>query len=170
MKKWLLLILTIICFALPFPNWIYSIVKSIQFSANCTNYLELSAEANSIVLAERHLTTAIDYLERNEITSGQARFFVKYPKNDIGLWYENLKTAQSQLQKMIADGDYNELEQSNMLMKLRETLLDEECVVLPLCVSLSPNGTLLLWLNLTMWLVWILGGFMCWWTWEEFDY
>ena len=170
MKKWVLLILTIICCALPFPSWIYSIVKSVQFSANCADYLELSAEANSIVLAERHLTTAIDYLEKNEITSGQARFIVKYPKNDIGLWYENLKTAQSQLQQMIFDGDYNELEQSNMLMKLRETLLDGEYVVLPLCVSLFPNGTLLLWLNTTLCVVWILGGFMCYWTYEEFDY
>ena len=31
--------------------------------------LKLSADANSVVLAEKHLTTAINYLEENNITT-----------------------------------------------------------------------------------------------------
>ena len=172
-KRWILLSITIICFASPFPNWIYSIVKDIQFSANCGDYLELSADANSVVLAEKHLTTAINYLEENNLTSGQAKWFVAYPKNDISLWFENLKTAQIQLQEMIKDGNYTELEQSNMLMKLRETLMDggeNERITLPLAISLAPNGTLLVWLNSVLWLfMWALGGFMAWRTYRAFD-
>ena len=144
-KRWILLSITIICFALPFPNWVYSIVKSAKFNANCGNYLELSADANSVVLAEKHLTTAINYLEENNLTSGQAKWFVAYPKNDISLWYENLKTAQSQLQEMIKNGNYTELEQSNMLMKLRETLMDggeRESITLPLAIRLKSAKSL----------------------------
>lgn len=155
MKKIFVFSIIIACF-LPFPNYIYSIVKSVSFQANCKDYLSMAADANSIVLAEKHLTTAIDYLEENNLTSGQARLFVRYPKNDISLWYENLKSAQYQLKDMIADGDYTELEQSNMLMKLRETLLDDDgTVTLPLAISLQPHGTLLLWLNVTMWTFWV---------------
>ena len=172
-KRWILLLITIICFALPFTNWIYSIVKDIQFSANCGDYLELSADANSVVLAEKHLTTAINYLEENNLTSGQAKWFVAYPKNDISLWFENLKTAQMQLQKMIKDGNYTELEQSNMLMKLRETLMDDgesASITLPLAISLWPNGTLLVWLNSVLWLfAWVLGGIMVWRTYVAFE-
>ncbi len=174
MKRFILLVLTIICFALPFPSWIYSIVKTVQFSANCGDYIELSADANSVVLAEKHLTSAINYLEENNLTSGQAKWFVAYPKNDIGLWYENLKTAQSQLQEMIKDGNYTELEQSNMLMKLRETLMnggESENITVPLAISLMPNGTLLVWLNSVLWMfAWALGGIMCWRTVNAFEY
>lgn len=156
MKKFFIVLIVIIMCLAPFPNYIYSIAKSVQFGANCKDYLKLSADANSVVLAEKHLTTAINYLEENNITSGQAKFFVAYPKNDISLWYENLKTAQSQLQEMIEMGEYTELEQSNMLMKLRETLLEDSgSVTLPLAICLEPHGTLLLWLNSTMWIFWV---------------
>ena len=158
MKKFFVILMVILCLA-PFPNYIYSIAKSVQFDANCKDYLKLSADANSVVLAEKHLTTAINYLEENNITSGQARFFVAYPKNDVSLWYDNLKTAQSQLQEMIEIGDYAELEQSNMLMKLRETLLDENGIVTtPMAIAFFPHGTLLLWINSTIWILWVVCG------------
>lgn len=159
MKKFFVVLIVILCLS-PFPNYIYSIAKSVQFGANCKDYLKLSADANSVVLAEKHLTTAINYLEENNITSGQAKLFVAYPKNDISLWYDNLKTAQSQLQEMIESGEYTELEQSNMLMKLRETLLDENGIVTtPMAVAFQPNGTLLTWLNATMWIFWAVALF-----------
>lgn len=158
MKKFFVVLIVILCLA-PLPNYIYSIARSVQFGANCKDYLKLSADANSVVLAEKHLTTAINYLEENNITSGQAKLFVAYPKNDISLWYDNLKTAQSQLQEMIELGEYTELEQSNMLMKLRETLLDENgTVTTPMAVAFCPHGTLLLWLNSTIWILWLVFG------------
>lgn len=168
MKNFFVILMVILCLA-PFPNYIYSIAKSVQFGANCKDYLKLSADANSIVLAEKHLTTAINYLEENNITSGQAKLFVAYPKNDISLWYDNLKTAQSQLQEMIELGEYTELEQSNMLMKLRETLLDENgTVTTPMAVAFYPHGTLLLWLNSTMWIFWAVALFYGLYYWVEY--
>jgi hypothetical protein len=165
MKKFFVVLIVIMCLV-PLPNYIYSIAKSVQFGANCKDYLKLSADANSVVLAEKHLTTAINYLEENNITSGQAKFFVAYPKNDISLWYENLKAAQSQLQEMIEIGEYTELEQSNMLMKLRETLLNENgSVTVPMAVAFCPNGTLLLWINSTIWIFWLVCVFFAIYKW-----
>ena len=169
MKKALFIILAIICFISPFFSWIPSIVNGIQFGANCGNYLELSADANSIEIAEKQLTKAVDYLEANNLTSGYTKIFVYYPKNDIGMWYDNLKSAQLQLQETIKKSNYTELEESNMLMKLRETILDDDgCLTHPEGISLHPNYTVMFWLNITLWLLWILGGVFCFLAYEEY--
>ena len=160
MKRILFIILAVLCFLAPCIPWTYSIVKSVQFDARCGDYLKLSADANSIELAEKHLTTAIDYLEKNDSTSGYTKFIVYKPKNDIGLWYENLKAAQTQLQELQAKESVTELEESNMLMKLRETLLDEEGgLTLPLGISQPQTFNVVIWLNVTLSLLWFLGGF-----------
>jgi hypothetical protein len=167
MKKALYIILAIICFASPFFSWVPSIVNGIAFSANCGDYLELSADATNIKIAEKHLTKAIEYLEENNLTSGYTKIFVYYPKNDIGLWYENLKETQTELRAMLEKEEITELEESNMLMKLRETTLDNEGYVThPDGISLHPNYTVMFWLNMTLWLLWILGGIFCYLAWD----
>lgn len=162
MKKILYVIIAIICFIIPFFSWIPSIINGIQFSANCGNYLELSADANSIEIAEKQLTKAVDYLEAHNLTSGYTKIFVYYPKNDIGMWYDNLKSAQTQLRDMLEQEEITEFEESNMLMKLRETILNNDgCLTIPLGVSLHPNFTIMFWLNVTLWILWLLGGWFC---------
>ncbi len=162
MKKSLYIIIAIICFIVPFFSWIPSIINGIQFSANCGDYLELSADANSIEIAEKQLTKAIDYLEENNLTNGYTKIFVYYPKNDIGMWYDNLKSAQTQLRDMLVQEEITELEESNMLMKLRETILDNDgFLTTPLGISLHPNFTIMFWLNVTLWVLWVLGGWIC---------
>lgn len=158
MKKAVCIIVAIILFVLPCISWGYSIVKTIQFDANCGDYLELAADSNNIDLAEKHLSTAISYLESHNLTNGYTKIFVYKPKNDIGLWYENLKAAHTQLQEMQASG-YTELEQSNMLMKLRETILDSDGTLThPEGISMVSIYTLMFWLNTVLWLpCWIFG-------------
>lgn len=169
MKKAIFIIVAIICFLMPFASWVPSIVQSIDFSANCGNYLELAADANSIEIAKKQLTKAVDYLETNNLTSGHTKIFVYYPKNDIGMWYDNLKTAQSQLRDMLEQDEITELEKSNMLMKLRETILnDDGTLTHPEGISLHPNYALMFWLNSTLWLLWILGVVMCVFAYNEY--
>lgn len=152
MKKAVLIILAIVLAIVPCVTWGYSIVKDMQFDASCGDYLKLAADANSIDVAEKHLSTAVSYLEANDLTSGYTKIFIYYPTNDIGLWYENLKTAQAQIQEMQANG-YTELEQSNMLMKLRETILDDDGTLThPEGISIAANYTLMFWLNILLWL------------------
>ena len=162
MKKALLIIIAIVMFLIPFTTWIYSAVKSVQFDASCGSYLKLAADANDINTAEKHLSTAISYLESNNLTSGYTKIFIYRPTNDIGLWYENLKTAHTQLVDMKETG-YTELEQSNMLMKLRESVLDGESLTHPEGISMVSNYTLMFWLNVLLWLpCWAFGGILLW--------
>ena len=166
--KVFVIILAIIIFCASIIPWVYSITKSLQFSANCGDYLKLAADANDINMAEKHLSTAITYLEEHDLTSGYTKVFRYYPSNDIGLWYENLKTAQEQLRQMQAEG-YTELEQSNMLMKLRETICnDDGSLTHPMGISFAHNFSLMFWLNMLLWLpCWFIGGFLFWFAVEE---
>lgn len=151
MKKAIMIFFAIVLFATAIVPWIYSAVKGIQFDSNCGDYLKLAADANDIDTAEKRLTTAITYLEDNGITSGHIKVFIYYPKNDIGMWYENLKTAQTQLQEMQGT-EYTELEQSNMLMKLRETILDDDGTLThPEGISMHDNYALMFFLNTVLW-------------------
>lgn len=158
MKKAVVIICALICFIIPIAGWTHLIVKSIEFSANCGDYLELAADATNIEIAEKHLSKAIDYLEEKNLTNGYTKIFVYKPKNDIGIWYENLKNAHIQLQEM-KENEVTELEESNTLMKLRETILSNDGVVThPLGISVANNFTFVFWFNCTSWLLLVLGG------------
>ena len=170
MRKFLLVLLAIIIFLLPIGNFTYTIIQNIKFNAQCSDYLKLSADANNLEIAEKHLSKAIDYLERKNLTSGYNKVFFYYPKNDIGLWYENLKSTQLQLQETIKKSNYTELEESNMLMKLRETIIDDQHLTLPMGISITEHFNLIWWLNSLMWLWWLVLLFYLVWLISEWDY
>lgn len=154
--KALLIILTIILVITPFIPWGYTIFQGIDFNANCGDYLRLAADANDVNVAEKHLSKAIEYIEANDLDNGYTKIIFYYPKNDFGLWYENLKSAQTQLREM-QETEYTELEESNMLMKLRETILDDNMLTIPFGVSIKHNFGLIYWLNCLIWLpCWVL--------------
>jgi len=153
------IILCVIAILIPFIVYGVSIVKCVQFNANCTGYLKMAADANSVKLAEKHLSTAIEYLEANDLTHGNTKIIVYRPENDIGFWYENLKSAQIQLQDLNAREDLTELEESNALMKLRETILNSSgSVTRPENIMYYPAHVSWLWTNCLIWLLWILAA------------
>ena len=140
MRKTVFVFLCIACIIIPIIVYGVAIVKTIQMDANCISYFEMAADANSVELAEKHLTSGIKYLEENNLTDGNTKVLIYKPTKDLGLWYENLKSAQSQLQELIAKEELTELEESNALMKLRETLLNSEgSVTHPSMISFYPS-------------------------------
>ena len=156
MKK-ILTILCIICIIVPMIIYGIAIVKTIRMDVNCINYFEMAADANSVEIAEKHLTAGINYLETNNITQGSTGIIFHKPTNNIGFWYENLKSAQEQLIEMNQREDLTELEESNALMKLRETLLGSEGYVThPSMISFVPNHVSWFWWLRFIWLLWIL--------------
>jgi len=82
------------------------------------------------------LDIALKYLEDNDLTNGYSYYFIKDRQSDIGFWYTRLKTARSDLDAITVDA--SGLETSNILMKLRETLLDREGVVAPAGIAGYP--------------------------------
>lgn len=98
-----------------------SVVKGIRFDQQCGGFLKQAADASSVELAERQLTVAIDYIEENQLTSGYTSILYKTEDDNIGFWYENLKVCQKEL---AATKGNSTLENTNVLMKLRESLTD----------------------------------------------
>lgn len=145
MKKYEKTFLTMgIVFALIFLSWgIVRIVKGVQFDFACTAYLKRAANANTIELAKTELGKAIEYAKTNKLTKGTVSIFLKNPANDIGFWYKNMKSAYEELDNL--NDDATALEKTNVLMKLRESLTDNDSsgstnVITPEGITVYPNN------------------------------
>ena len=118
MKKTLLTV----CILSLLAVWTTHGIRGLLFSLRCEQYLKRSADSNIVKLAKDNLDIAITYLEERELTNGVVGIFLKQPGNDIGFFYTNLKACQTELENIKEDA--TQLEKSNILMKLRETILD----------------------------------------------
>ena len=94
---------------------------SIEFDQNCGGYLKQAADANTAELALNRLDMAVKYAEERGLTNGYTSVFYKTEDDNIGYWYQNLKACQKELQEVIGK---SQLEQTNVLMKVRESLTD----------------------------------------------
>ena len=130
----LLLYLSIVIF---FSSLSYGVYRDVLFNMECEGYLKRAANSNSIELAKSNLDHAIQYIEKNQLTSGNSAIFIKGPSTNITLWYANLKACQKEIWEMSVKGG-NTLEQTNLLMKLRESLLNNELVIVPEFLSMYP--------------------------------
>lgn len=120
--------------------------KSISLDRNMTGYLQQASEANSIQLSSQSLRTAINYLQDNQLTSGYTSILWTTPSEDVGFWYSNLKQSLDELEALNSD---SALEKSNVLLKLRESLLSGKGkIIVPKGLSVYPHN--LLW-TILMW-------------------
>lgn len=116
-------------------------VKSIQFKQECSGYLKQTADANTVKIALERLNLALDYIERNNLTHGYTSVLWLTEEENVEFWYKNLKACQSEL-KACLNG--SQLEKSNVLMKVRESLTDEgekgTKLTIPNGISRYPNN------------------------------
>lgn len=96
---------------------------SIRFDQNCGGYLKRAANAITVETAARELSRALEYADRAELTGGYTSVLWRTPDEDVGFWYRNLRDSLAELQSVKPDA--SPLERTNLLMKLRETLLDQ---------------------------------------------
>ena len=126
----------------------YYAVSSITFNKNCGGYLELAANANSIDLAKSNLDKAIQYLEKNQLTTGYTSIVYNTPDENVTYWYANLKACQRELD-VFSVRPGSTLEETNFLMKLRESLTTPaseggQHIITPQGISIFPCNTQLL--------------------------
>ena len=119
MKK--VTILAAIVSALWLAAMVWFICLRVEFNQNCTGYLKQAADANTIELAIDRLDKAIDYVELQDWTDGYTSILWRTEDENIGFWYKNIKASRVELEKAL---DASQMEQTNVLMKLRETLTD----------------------------------------------
>lgn len=138
------------------------IYRSLTFSFECENYLKLAADANTVEMAKPQLDKAVSYLENHNLTSGIVSIIFHNPRNDVGFFYNNLKACQFELDKLPEDA--TQLEESNVLMKLRETLVDEgesTQVTCPSGIEIYPYNVAYFWWSIISVLGMILFGILC---------
>lgn len=123
-----------------------------QFDVNCQGHIKRAADANSVKLAQKELKIAVDYLTENGLTQGNTSLLFETPSNDIGFWYANLTASLDELNGLVAKSDaqaIDGIEQTNALIKLRESLLDHgqtESVTHPAYICLYPNHQVWMWM------------------------
>lgn len=142
----------------------FAVVRYFSFKVHCKDYLKLASDAPTVERAAGFLEQAVSYIEEKGLTEGNSSWIVKTPTNDIGIWYEQLKSAQSVLRGIIEregdEGSISQIERDNALMKLREVLLDvgeSTTVTLPAYISLYPYQKMVMY-----WMVALLFVQLCW--------
>jgi hypothetical protein len=108
----------------------------------CGGHIKLAADANSIELAKSELKIAIDYAEAHGLTEGYTSVLFRVPTDNLAFWYTNMKSAYQELCELPTDA--TPLERTNVLMKLRETLMDSgekgDHVTKPDGISVYPHN------------------------------
>lgn len=100
---------------------IASFVDYMEFEQKCGSYLKNAADANTPEIALERVNKALDYIETKGLTKGYTSIFYNTEDENIGFWYQNIKACQDELAKCL---DGTQLEKSNVLMKVRESLTD----------------------------------------------
>lgn len=143
--------LAIAC-TLAFIVWAtFRIVFGMTFDIDCGGHLKNAADANTIKLAQQELEIALKYIEGHNLTKGNTGVVFHYPQNDVGFWYKNLKSSHEQLAKISeSTTPLSQIEETNALMKLRETLVDHkesgDVVTCPSGIAVFPyNALFLIW-------------------------
>jgi len=139
----------------PFLAWAgFRIYWGVQYNIHVEGYLKRAADANTVSLAQRELQKALEGIEERNWTSGSTHILWYSPASDVEFWYTNLKEAEAELSTI--NEESAPLERSNMLMKLRETILDDNSeggvvVTAPAGISIYPHNKLYcLWAGLSL--------------------
>ncbi len=121
--------------------------KAVTFKQECGGYLKRAADANTVDLAKVEMTRAITYLDQHGLTTGYTSVLWKTPDEDVGYWYSNLRASLAELDSIPPEA--SPLERSNVLMKLRETLMDNgkngDYLTIPEGLSACPSNTAFFW-------------------------
>lgn len=113
----------------------------VSFNNKCGGRLKRAADANTVEMAKEELGAAVTYLESNQMTEGYTSIIYRTPDEDIGFWYKNLKASLGELDKVSSETP--QMERTNVLMKLRETLLDKDSITKPPGIEKAPYNTLM---------------------------
>lgn len=121
--KYVLIFLTVLCFIIMSIVCTGAIIRSIEFKTYCKDYLKLSGDAPTVEKAKEYLDKAIEYLDKNDLRSGNSGVIIKTPDKDVGIWYQQITGARDTARKMLS-GNHTQLEKDNALMKIREVVID----------------------------------------------
>ena len=124
------------------------IYEWISFDINCGDRLARAAHANTISIARDELTVAVNYAKEHGMTTGYTSLCYYTPDEDVEFWYKNLTAALEKL-KSFEGKEISPLEQSNVLLKLRESLRtngkDGSATIAPPGITIYPHNAFYAW-------------------------
>jgi len=139
----------LICLMVASGLWLLTVgsiiaYKHVMFDRGCGGHLKRAADANSVEIATQELEVALTYMKENKLTEGYTSVIYTTPDEDVGFWYKNITASLEEL-KSLPPGA-SPLERTNVLMKLRETLLDKhdgsEKVTAPSGIAVFPANAM----------------------------
>ena len=143
---------------------------SYLFEMNCSMFLKRAADAATPAIAGESLDQALGYIEAHRLTTGFTSVIWRTPNEDIGFWYRNIRSARGVINELSPHSSL--LEQSNVLIRVREVLTDHNevtFVTVPSGISIYPhNQAYLIWGFLSGVLCIIMLSMMLW-KWMERD-
>ncbi len=119
------------------------IIKWISFTQNCEGFLKQVADANTPEIALERLNIARNYIESHNITNGYTSIVYRTEDENVEFWYRNIVACQNELELCL---ESSQLEKTNVLMKVRESLTDEgekgTVLTIPDGISRHPHNVL----------------------------
>jgi hypothetical protein len=101
--------------------WITTLwYNSYKFDVDIGGHMERASNANTIELAIEEMEYVVTNMARRELTKGYTSIAFPEPSEDVGFWYKNMNDSLKELKSVSHNA--TQLEKSNILMKLRETL------------------------------------------------
>lgn len=149
---------------IPLTIWgVGRIYNGIRYDMDCGGNLKRAADANTVQMAAKELDVVLAYLEKNGMTDGYTSVLWRTPAEDVAFWYNNIRSAREELNKVT--DQTSQLERTNVLMKLRETLLDNGdkgmSVTDPSGISIFPHNTIWMFFGILSLVVSLIGtGFL----------
>jgi hypothetical protein len=136
----------------------YHVIAGIQFNRDYKGHLKRAADANSIQMAEKELALCLRYLDDRSLDTESGRnrgriddhtsILYSTPDQQISFHYDNISASLNELRAVMAKGEgASALERSNVLIKLRESLIDHSGdgvhVTYPAGLDVYPDNTTL---------------------------
>ncbi len=117
------------------------IVLTVRYDVEIEGHLKRAADANTVPMALSELRIAVANIEKQHLTHGSSHVLYASPSTDLKFWYNNLQASITELERVTPET--SQLETSNILVKLRETLLDHhekgDSVTSPENITVYPN-------------------------------
>ncbi len=130
--------------------------QGVIFDIEIGGHMERAANANTIELATQEMNIVVQNMEKRGMIEGYTSIIYKTPDEDIGFWYNNMNNSLVELRSI--NPDATKLEKSNVLMKLRESLTDNNRIVVPPGIERFPYNALFAVYNLILIIIIICGG------------
>lgn len=146
---------------------IFSLYRTQTFEAQCLEYIEQSAKAGTPEVAIEHLGSALEYIEKHNLSQGTTAVLWPGPSDSLDLWHRHLAIVLMKLQDVPKDASLNDTTET--LRRVQDILVTPQGrAVAPAGISVYPYNKEIAGIACFSLLLLIGGGLSAaYWWWKE---